>query len=158
MARGLLVGSLLEVAKDHGRPEPIGQPVNFFVENSPELVVDYGEALLSQMGCPPLVPLTARGRGAGTRRSAEGNLMEPRAEGIAHPEAASLLDEHEERGLERILAVVWIVQHAAADAQDHRTVPLDQGRECQFGGLAPLRRKEFEELTIGQISNGAQLE
>jgi len=84
--------------------------------------------------------------------------MEPRAQGVAHPEAASLLDKDQERGLECILAVVWIVEHAPADAQDHRSMPLDQGCERQFGGLAALGREDFEELTIGQISNGAQFE
>jgi len=158
VARGLLVGSPLEVAKDHGRPETIGQPVDLFVENSPEVVIDDGEALLSQLGCLPLVPLTSRGRRAGARRGAECNLMEPRAQGIAHPEAASLLDQDEERGLKCILAVVWIIQHTPADAQDHRSMPLDQGREGQFGGLAALGRKEFEELTVGQIANRTHFE
>jgi len=66
MARGLLVGNTLEIAKDHGRPKTIGQPVDLFVEHSSEVVVDYGEAFLSQTGGLSLVPLLARGRGPRT--------------------------------------------------------------------------------------------
>jgi hypothetical protein len=47
MARGLLVGNTLEVAKDHGRPETIGHPVDFFMKNHPQLVVESRESLLS---------------------------------------------------------------------------------------------------------------
>jgi hypothetical protein len=79
--------------------------------------------------------------------------MEPRAQGVAHPQAACLLHQDEERRLECILAVVRIVQHALTDAQDHGSVALDQDRKCKLGDLAPFGPKKLEELPIGQLSD-----
>ena len=53
------------------------------------------------------------------------------------PEPAALADQDEERGLERVLGVVRVAQHAAADPQHHRPVPLDQGRERRLGRSPP---------------------
>jgi hypothetical protein len=54
--------------------------------------------------------------------------------------------------LEGILRVMRIGQNAAADAQNHRTMPLDQCGERLFGPIAPLGREPLEQLTIGQVA------
>jgi len=157
MTRSLLMGSTLKVAKNHRRSETLWQPVDLFVEYSPQLIVSWCKALLSRMGCPPLVPLASCGRGPGTSGSAECHLMEPWAERIANPEPAGFLDQYQERRLERVQAVVRIVEHASADAQNHGTMPLDQCRERQFGRFAALSREKLEELAVGQIANRSQM-
>ncbi len=83
--------------------------------------------------------------------------MKPRTKRIAHPQSARLPDQHQERGLKRIVDVVGIVEYGPADAQDHRSVPLDQGRKRQLGGFAPLGCKELQELTVGQLSDRTHL-
>ena len=54
--------------------------------------------------------------------------------------------------------VVRVRQHAAADPQHHRPVPLDQDREGQLGGLAPVGREPLQELAVGQLADGADVE
>ena len=44
--------------------------------------------------------------------------------------------QQQERDLERILGQMRVGQQVAADAQDHRPVPLDQGGEGRLGRLA----------------------
>jgi hypothetical protein len=77
--------------------------------------------------------------------------MEPGAQGVAHPEAAGLPDQDEEGGLEGVVRVVRVVEHAPADAEDHRPVPLDQGREGQLRGLAAAGREPLQELAVSQL-------
>ena len=84
--------------------------------------------------------------------------MEPGAERVPHPEAAGLLDQDQERGLEGILRVVRVGEHAPADAQDHRPVPLDQDREGQLGRLAAVGREPLQELAVGQLADRPHVE
>ncbi len=72
-------------------------------------------------------------------RDPQSHGMEPRTERIPHPQQSRLVDQDEEDGLEGILGVVLVAQRRAADAQHHRSVPLDQGRERQLGGIIPTR-------------------
>jgi hypothetical protein len=54
-----------------------------------------------------------------------------------------MLEEQEERGLERIVGLVVVPQNSAADAEHHRPVPLDQGRERGITTLAPAADKSL---------------
>ena len=150
----VLVRVPLEIAEDQGCAVALGKAVDFLVEHPPQFVVRLGEALPGRRcrGCSLFVP-AAPGRGRpGARCRAASHLMEPGAQGIAHPEAAGLLHQHQEGGLEGILRVLGgIGQHAPADAQDHRSMPLDQDREGQLGRLAPAAGEPLQELSIGQL-------
>ena len=84
--------------------------------------------------------------------------MEPGTQRIPHPERPGLLDQDQERGLEGILCIVRVDQHAPADAQDHRPVPLDQDREGQLGRLAPVGREPLQELAVGQVPDRPHVE
>ena len=53
--------------------------------------------------------------------------------------------------------VVRVGQDAPADAQDHRPVPLDQGREGQLGRLAPAGREPLQELPVRQLPDGSDV-
>ena len=67
--------------------------------------------------------------GARPERGARGHAVQPGAEGITHPERAGLADEHQERGLERVVRVVLVAQDPLASAEDHRPVALHEHRE-----------------------------
>ena len=84
--------------------------------------------------------------------------MEPGPERVAHPQPARLLDQHQERGLKSIFGIMRIGQYAPADAQDHRSVPLDQDGKRQLGGLAAVGREPLQELTVGQLADGSDVE
>ena len=56
------------------------------------------------------------------------------------------------------MRVVRVGQHATADAQDHRAMPLHQDREGQLGGLAPVGREPLQELSVRQLPDRPEIE
>ena len=84
--------------------------------------------------------------------------MQPGAERVPHPEPTGLLEQDQERRLERVIRVVRISQHVPADAKHHGAMPLDQGGESQLGGLTMTRREPFQDLSVGQITNASEME
>ena len=75
-----------------------------------------------------------------------------------HPETAGLLDQHQERRLERILRIMRVGQHAPADPQHHRSVPLEQNRERQLRSLATAGRKPLQKLPVRQLTDRTHVE
>ena len=75
--------------------------------------------------------------------------MQPLREQPARAECRGLAREHEERGLEGVVRVGVVAEHALADAEDEPAVPPYEGRECF---LIALLHEEIEELTIGAVS------
>ena len=94
---------------------------------------------------------------AGARGRAEGDLVQPGTQRVFHPQPPRLLDQHQESGLEGILRVMRVGQHAPADPPDHRAVPLDQGRERKLRGLAPAGREPLQELPVRKIPDGSDV-
>ncbi len=158
MPRRLLMGAPLQVAENNGSPEALGEPIDFLVENSLQLVTGLGPALLPRHRRKMLVPAPPGGGRPGARRGAKRHLIEPRTQRITHPETPGLLDQDEKGGLKGILAVARIGQHTTANAQNHRTVPFDQNREGQLGGLAPAGGEPLQKLTIGQLPRRSHVE
>ena len=75
-----------------------------------------------------------------TRRDPVSDLMEPGSEGLSHPHSSSLFDQDQKGRLKSILGVVSVVsvaEHRLADAEHHRSVAINQDRECQLSGLVP---------------------
>ena len=67
--------------------------------------------------------------------------MEPARERTTAPDRPGPPGEHQEHGLGGILGIMRVAQDLPADAEDHRPVTLDQGRE---GGLVVPRDKEVQ--------------
>ena len=67
----------------------------------------------------------------------------------------SLAGEDKERGLKGILGIMRVSERIAADARDHRPMPLDEHLEGKLGGLIPLRHKPFKQLLIGHAGGRA---
>ena len=84
--------------------------------------------------------------------------MQPGSQRVRHPERARLACEDQEGCLKRILGVMMVVKHASADAQYHRTVSPDQGRECGFSGRSTPRHESIDELPIGQPGDSSDVE
>ena len=70
---------------------------------------------------------------------AAGDSMKPGRQRISHPQPVSFAGQNEKGRLECILCIVIVADDASADAQDHRTVTLDQFRECDLGRLSVAR-------------------
>ena len=49
-------------------------------------------------------------------------------------------------------------EDASADAQNHRSVPLDQHGERQLGGLAAVGGEALKELAVGQVADDSDVE
>ena len=86
--------------------------------------------------------------GPGPDGNPVGNAVEPGAHTVAVADRARPADQHQERGLEGVLDLVRrVVEHAAADTQDHRPMPGHQRRE---GRLVAAGDKPLEQLPLGQ--------
>ena len=156
MTGGMLVGARPEVAEDHGGPIPLGEPAQLLVERPDQFVVDPGAGLPRLPRRDPLVPTPPGDGRPEADRGPVGHLMEPGAEGIPDPEGAGPPDQDQERGLEGILRVTRLDQDAPADPEDHRPMPLHQGREGPLGRVPPAGREPLQELAIGQVADHPQ--
>src|SRR5206468_652166 len=67
--------------------------------------------------------------------------------------------ENEERGLERILRVVRIAEHATTDTEHHRPVPADEAGKCVRVALANKRGKQVviaRRIVAGRVAQPLQ--
>ena len=76
------------------------------------------------------------------------HAMQPGSQRVPHPEPASFLNQHQERGLKRVLSVVRVAREMTAHSHDHRAVPFDQGCEGTFGRVAVAGREPFQQLGV----------
>ena len=130
----------VQVAQDDRNPVLVRQPGQFRVEDrlqvGPGLVggdgrVRHGVHLL-------LLCLPAGGRPAGLEGGPVRDSVEPVPDQVPRTDRGGPPGQDEEGGLEGVLGQVRVADHAAADAQDHRPVPADQGGE---GRLVVRRRR-----------------
>jgi len=75
-----------------------------------------------------------------------GDAVQEAAHRLALGDGRGLSHEHEERRLKRILGVVGVPQHTAADAQHHRPVPPYQRLK---GGLVAPRQETGQKFRVG---------
>src|SRR6516162_8454399 len=74
-----------------------------------------------------------------------GHAMQPVAYVSAGDDRRGLADENEKRCLEGILGICLVAQDAAADAEDHGTMPPHQGFKSR---LVPLADKTVQQFAI----------
>ena len=104
-----------------------------------------------------------RGRPSQRRRpGASGNPAgdgrQPGTERLMDDQAAGLGGQDEEGRLKRIFGIAFVAGNRFADAQDGRSVPLDEHRECKLGGFTVIGQEPREQLTVGQAAETARLE
>jgi hypothetical protein len=85
---------------------------------------------------------------------AVGDAVEPLAEPFGLSQAARLLDEYEERGLEGVFGVLVVAEDAPADAEDHRSVPPHQRGER--GGIA-RGDEPLQQVRVGRVAGHGRL-
>ena len=159
--RRLLMRAAFQVAEHERRAIFLRQPVHLFVDHRIKIEFAmchelYGATrMLRRASLLVLAP--SNGGRPEARRRATGDLMEPGTQRVSHPERSSLAEEDEKRGLEGIFRVVLVADDGQADAPDHRFVPLDERRESQLGQLVSVRCEPFQELAVGQLSDGSKI-
>jgi hypothetical protein len=98
------------------------------------------------------VPSSCGGLGPGLERHAVSHAVQPAGQGSVPAQAAQVLGEDEEGGLEGVLGVLGVLQDAPADAVDHRAVALHHGVKRR---LVPGGKDPFDEVPVGLV--GEQL-
>ncbi len=93
----------------------------------------------------------------GAERDPAGHAMEPSRQRIRIVDRARPAGQQQERRLERILGQVAVGQQMATDAQHHRPMPLDQGRERRLGCLTTVGEL-IEQAAIGRCTQRPDVE
>ena len=75
---------------------------------------------------------------------------------ISHRSRSSRQDQ--KRGLKRVFGEVYVREQPAADAQDHRSVPLDECGKRGFRARTLGRKIALEQLRVGQGAERTSLE
>ena len=152
LRRGLTPRQAFEVAQHNRRAIARRQARQFLIEHLEEFIREvhgFFRGHVRQIGNGPLV---SRAAAAGALKAAggvEGHAVEPRAQRPARAERPGLANEHEERGLECVIGIGVIAEHAPADREHHRPVTPHHGRE---GVLIPRVDEAVEQLTVAAIA------
>ena len=89
---------------------------------------------------------------------AQADTVEPATERVFAPQPHRVgpAGEDKKDSLKGVFGGVTVARHAAADAQDHRPVAVQEGGEGRFGGgIAAVPREPGEQLGIGQCPDRA---
>ena len=78
-----------------------------------------------------------------SHRNPRRHAVQPGPDRIARAQGARAADQHQERGLKRIIDVGFRCEHPAASAQDHRPVPRDERLEGELITLLQVSRQEL---------------
>src|SRR5262249_47183684 len=108
----LLVRAAFQVAEHQGSTVLLRQPVYFLVKHGIPIEIvrpaEFNHAGRVQPGATRLVPAPADDRSPETGRRAAGDLVEPGAERVAHPERSRLAEQDEEGGLEGVFRLMLV--------------------------------------------------
>jgi hypothetical protein len=160
LARHFLAGVSFEVTEHERRAVRLAQAAELLVEHAAEVVRrlddaggrgDFGGRLV-------LVRPSPARRAPDLSGGAEGDAVEPASARGPVPDRAGLAEQDEEGRLKGVLDVVRVAQGVPADAEDHRPVPVDQGREGGFRGLAASCEEAVEQLSVGEAGDDSEVE
>ena len=159
---GLFVRDPLQAAEDHRQAIGFGEMVDLVVDDRPELVtgnavgVFHGECLrVGPRSFPGFLPLSSRSQ---PHRDSPRHAMQPAAQGIVVSHGFGSSRQDEKRGLEGVFGKVRVKEQPAADAQDHRSVPLDECGKRGFRARTFGRKIALQQLRIGQATERTSLE
>jgi hypothetical protein len=94
---------------------------------------------------------------SGPQRDALGHAVEPACQAFALAERASMPHKDEKRCLKCVVRIVHVAQHVPANAQDHRPVPIEQGRKRSLGNFTGAYQEPVQKLAIGQSAGCADM-
>ena len=153
-----------EVAEHDRRAIALWQLAEFLVEGRGEVGRDrFRPGTIRrdrQHAGAALVTTAASHIGPGVDGDPQGDTMQPAPDGLLPAHGNGSSDEDQKGCLERVFGVVLVAQNRAADAEDHRPVPIDQGGERRSSRLVPplTARQAAEQVSIGQSADRARVE
>ncbi len=142
---GFLPRDALQVAQHQWYPIFVRQSAQFPIKDRPEFRPHIDCRLSTREGVH-LLPPPFHPRAACFERCAIGHAVEPVAHLAAWPDAVAATHEDKESSLESVLGVVAVAQDAPADAQHHRTMPVQQSRERRL--IAPAKKSARRESSL----------
>jgi hypothetical protein len=146
---GRVVRLAPEVAEDERGADPLRQPLDLLVEDRPDVAPDDLAQRVRPPGVPPaaLVPAADPAGLPGAGGDPPGDAVQPARDRAPLADRPRPAGQDQERRLEGVVRRVGVAQDAAADAQDHRPVPAQQGLE---GRLVDVARVPVQQLGVGQ--------
>jgi hypothetical protein len=79
--------------------------------------------------------------------------MEPTGHGIGIADRARLLQQHQERGLERIVGVGRVAEYLTADSEHHWSVTFHHRRESRICLSVVFAEEPPEDLAVREVAN-----
>jgi hypothetical protein len=154
MCGGLGPGHAVEITENDREAQPIGKPLDLGVQLSTELVVFRG-SVHPQLGRNLLDVSAPDGIGNDLECETVRHPVQPGPQRIPAADRCGPAEEEHERGLERVLRGVRVLQHGAARVQHQRTVACHERGERGFvaGGNEP-----FQQTGVRQARTGPALE
>jgi hypothetical protein len=79
-----------------------------------------------------------------------GYTIQPIAQQFALSDGSSLADQNQENGLESILDIVRVAEHATAHAQNHRPMSMHESLES---GFIPAGEETLQKLSVRHFAD-----
>ena len=144
--RRVLAAHAIDLAEHDRGTEVLRQFGDLLVEDGQRIDVSFGDGLLSAVrdgGHGHFAGQSAGGHGTSLPGGADGDPIQPGADGLGRADVAGTASEHRERRLEGVVREVPVAGDPAADAQDHRPEPADEVRERTLRAGAGIAAQEF---------------
>ena len=149
LAGGFVNRLAFEVAEHRRGAQLLGQPAHFFVHEGAHLLLLNANLLAGRSGHffhgIERLRFSALAHRPGRQGHAIGDPVKPAGECLMLADAPALAGEDQEGGLQGILGVVEIMQHAPADTEHQPLMPPDQQLERS---LVAGRGKAFQRRTV----------
>ena len=145
MIRRLVARQPLEVAEDDRQAEPIGEPLDLLVQDRAEIVGSPG--LDAPQPARGLFDFAAAGGGGpGLERRPIRHPVQPGPHRIPAADRTRLAEQQHERGLERVVGRIQVLQDGPAGVQHQRPVPCHQRGERR---LVPVGDEPLQQAGVG---------
>ena len=156
---GLDVGQSFEVAEHDRQPESVRKAIDLLVKLGPAIEW-VGSVRMEDrhLGTSTFVGPASGGGDSRLGRDANRDGVQPAADHLSAPDRSRPPGQDQERRLGSVLGVVDVAKELPARRQDHRRMPLDQGRESGFRRLPAPGVEAIQQLRIRQGSDGAFVE
>jgi hypothetical protein len=122
-----------KIAEHNRGAELVGEPGQLLIKDRAELTEFIGvlRSVANKLGTWTFAKFTSNALTPRSARNAASHRMQPGTEALAIAERIQPQGEHQKGGLEGVFGIVSVLEHAPANAQDHRSVQRHQGFETR---------------------------
>ena len=157
MMGGLFVGQTFEITENERGSEAFGEAFELERKFGPEGLITRVTSTAIRRGrighhvAPwAFVTSSAGGSGLGLAGDPNGDAKEPASHGTSPTDRTSATGQDEKHRLSRVFRLVRVVEQAATEPQDHRTMPIDEAPECGRRPGVGTVHELFQQFPVGQ--------